>query len=155
LLAVALPITIGLGTNEIVTVTQQATEIGVGLLVVFALAKLLALSGALSFGLIGGPIFPLLFVGSTLGSAITLLFPQLPVGLAVGCMMVAVPAAIVPIPLALGVIVIAIIGLSPTNALPVIMAALISFAVSKGLVLSGGGKKKPEGGNSKNEQASS
>ena len=155
LLAVALPITIGLGTNEMVTVTQQAAEIGVGLLVVFALAKLLALSGALSFGLIGGPIFPLLFVGSTLGSAITLLFPQLPVGLAVGCMMVAVPAAIVPIPLALGVIVIAIIGLSPTNALPVIMAALISFAVSKGLVLSGGGKKKPEGGNSKNEQASS
>lgn len=141
LLAVALPITVGLGTNEIVLVYQHASEIGVALLVVFALAKLLALSGALSFGFIGGPIFPLLFVGSTLGTAIHLLFPQLPLGLTVGCMMVAVPAAIVPIPLALGVIGIAIIGLSPTNALPVILASLIAHATVQGLGLFGGGEK--------------
>ena len=141
LLTVALPITVGLGTNEIVLVYQHASEIGVTLLVVFALAKLLALSGALSFGFIGGPIFPLLFVGSTLGTAIHLLFPQLPLGLTVGCMMVAVPAAIVPIPLALGVIGIAIIGLSPTNALPVILASLIAHATVQGLGLSGDGEK--------------
>jgi H+/Cl- antiporter ClcA len=141
LLAFALPITVGLGTNEIVLVYQHASEIGVTLLVVFALAKLLALSGALSFGFIGGPIFPLLFVGATLGTAIHLLFPQLPLGLTVGCMMVAVPAAIVPIPLALGVIGIAIIGLSPTNALPVILASLIAHATVQGLGLSGDGEK--------------
>jgi H+/Cl- antiporter ClcA len=146
LLAVALPITIGLGTNEIVLVYQHASEIGVALLVVFALAKLLALSGALSFGFIGGPIFPLLFVGSTLGTAIHLLFPQLPLGLTVGCMMVAVPAAIVPIPLALGVIGIAIIGLSPTNALPVILASLIAHVTVQGLSLLGGGEKKASAG---------
>jgi H+/Cl- antiporter ClcA len=146
LLAVALPITIGLGTNEIVLVYQHASEIGVALLVVFALAKLLALSGALSFGFIGGPIFPLLFVGSTLGTAIHLLFPQLPLGLTVGCMMVAVPAAIVPIPLALGVIGIAIIGLSPTNALPVILASLIAHVTVQGLGLLGGGEKKASAG---------
>jgi H+/Cl- antiporter ClcA len=141
LLAVALPITVGLGTNEIVLVYQHASEIGVALLVVFAFAKLLALSGALSFGFIGGPIFPLLFVGSTLGTAIHLLFPQLPLGLTVGCMMVAVPAAVVPIPLALGVIGIAIIGLSPSNALPVILASLIAHATVQGLGLFGGGEK--------------
>jgi H+/Cl- antiporter ClcA len=146
LLAVALPITIGLGTNEIVLVYQHASEIGVALLVVFALAKLLALSGALSFGFIGGPIFPLLFVGSTLGTAIHLLFPQLPLGLTVGCMMVAVPAAIVPIPLALGVIGIAIIGLSPTNALPVILASLTAHVTVQGLGLLGGGEKKASAG---------
>lgn len=146
LLAVALPITIGLGTNELVIVYQHASEIGVALLIVFALAKLLALSGALSFGFIGGPIFPLLFVGSTLGSAINLLFPQLPLGLTVGCMMVAVPAAVVPIPLALGVIGILIIGLPPTNAVPVIMAVLIAFAVTRGLHLLGGGEKKAPAG---------
>jgi H+/Cl- antiporter ClcA len=141
LLTVAVPITVGLGTNELVLVYQHASEIGVALLVVFALAKLLALSGALSFGFIGGPIFPLLFVGSTLGTAIHLLFPQLPLGLTVGCMMVAVPAAIVPIPLALGVIGIAIIGLSPTNALPVILASLIAHATVQGLGLFGDGEK--------------
>ena len=137
LLAFALPTTIGLGTDEMVIVSQQAAEIGFGLLIVFALAKLLALSGALSFGFIGGPIFPLLFVGTTLGSAIMLLFPQIPMGLAVGCMTVAVPAAVVPIPLALAAIGVVIIGLSPTNALPIVLASLVAFSVTRGLVMTG------------------
>ncbi|MBE2238267.1 MAG: chloride channel protein [Caldilineaceae bacterium] len=143
LLAFALPVTLGLGTNEMVIVSQQAAEIGVGLLLVFALAKLVALSGALSFGFIGGPIFPLLFVGSTLGTVIFLLFPQVPLGLAVGCMTVAVPAVVVPIPVALAVIGILIIGSSPTNALPIILAALVAFSIAHGLGLGGGKQAAP------------
>ncbi len=150
LLAVALPITIGLGTNGMVDVYQQASEIGVALLLVFALAKLLALSGALSFGFIGGPIFPLLFVGSALGAAINLLFPQLPPGLTFGCMIVAVPAAIVPIPLALVVIGIIVIGMSPTNALPVILAALVARAIVQGLF---GSKEKRASAGKAGQQA--
>ncbi|MDH3674855.1 MAG: chloride channel protein, partial [Anaerolineae bacterium] len=142
LLAVVLPITVGLGTTEMATVNQQAAEIGVVLLVVFALAKLLALSGALSFGFIGGPIFPLLFIGSTLGTAINLLFPQLPLGLTVGCMTVAVPATVAPIPLALAVIGIVVIGLPLTNAIPVVLASLVAFATVRGLVMPAGGNKK-------------
>ena len=134
LLAIVIPSSIGLGTTEMSIVTQQATQIGVILLVVFALVKLLALSGALNFGFIGGPIFPLIFVGSCLGAAINLIFPQIPLGLALGCMIVAVPAAIVPIPIALGAIGIIIIGLSPTNALPVFIAALVSFSITHGLL---------------------
>ena len=137
LLAVALPITIGLGTTEMSFVTQNAAEIGVLLLIIFGLAKIVALSGALNFGFIGGPIFPLLFVGSTIGNAINQLFPQVPLGLALGCMIVAVPAAIVPIPLALGAIVIIVIGLSATNALPVLIAALVAFSITRGLILKG------------------
>ncbi len=112
----------------------------------FALAKMVALSGALSFGFIGGPIFPLLFVGSTVGTAISLLFPQLPLALAVGCMTVAVPAAIVPIPLALGAIGIVIIGISPTDALPIIMAALVAFSITHGLGI-GARKQKAQAAN--------
>jgi len=144
LLAVALPITIGLGTTEMSMVTEQAAEIGILLLIVFALAKLVALSGALNFGFIGGPIFPLLFVGSSMGAAINQIFPQVPLGLAMGCMIVAVPAAIVPIPLALGAIVIIIIGLSPANALPVFIAALVAFSITRGLLL--GGKEETTSG---------
>lgn len=144
LLGKALPITLFLGTDGLSATTQQAAEIGFGLLVLFAVAKLLALSGALSFGFIGGPIFPLLFVGATLGSAINLLFPQIPLGLAVGCMMAAVPAAIVPIPLALAAIVIIVVGESPMDSLPVILASLTSFAVAHGLGLFAGAQKKEE-----------
>jgi H+/Cl- antiporter ClcA len=141
LLAVALPITIGLGTTEMSLVTEQAATIGVLLLLVFALAKIVALSGALNFGFIGGPIFPLLFVGSTLGAAINQIFPQLPLGLTLGCMIAAVPAAIVPIPIALGAIVIIIIGLSPANTLPVLVAALVAFSITRGLIMGGNQEK--------------
>jgi H+/Cl- antiporter ClcA len=142
LLAVVLPTTIGLGTTEMSVVTQQAVTIGVVLLVVFALAKLVALSGALNFGFIGGPIFPLLFVGSCLGSVVHLIFPQIPLGLALGCMIVAVPAAIVPIPLALGALVLIIIGLSAANALPVFVSALVAFSVTRGLIMGGNQEKE-------------
>jgi chloride channel protein, CIC family len=141
LLAVVLPTTIGLGTTEMSVVTQQAVTIGVVLLVVFALAKLVALSGALNFGFIGGPIFPLLFVGSCVGSVIHLIFPQIPLGLALGCMIVAVPAAIVPIPLALGALVLIIIGLSAANALPVFVSALVAFSITRGLIMGGNQEK--------------
>jgi len=144
LLAITIPATIGLGTTEMSIVTQQAAEIGVILLIVFALAKLVALSGALNFGFVGGPIFPLLFVGSCLGAAINQIFPQVPLGLALGCMIVAVPAAIVPIPLALGAIGIIIIGLSPADALPVFIAALVAFAITRGLIMGGDQEKKSE-----------
>ncbi|WP_321422540.1 chloride channel protein [uncultured Methanobacterium sp.] len=142
LLAITIPATIGLGTTEMSIVTQQATEIGVILLIVFALAKLVALSGALNFGFVGGPIFPLLFVGSCLGAAINQIFPQVPLGLALGCMIVAVPAAIVPIPLALGAIGIIIIGLSPADALPIFIAALVAFAITRGLIMGGDQEKR-------------
>jgi hypothetical protein len=49
--------------------------------------------------------------------------------------MAAVPAAIVPIPLALAVIVIIVVGLSPMNAVPVVLASLVAFAVAHGLGL--------------------
>lgn len=136
LLAFVLPTTLGLGTTEMSVVTQQAAEIGVLLLIVFAFAKLVALSGALSTGFIGGPIFPLLFVGSSIGAAVNLIFPQIPIGLALGCMIVAVPAAVAPIPIALGLIGIIIIGLSPTDSLPVFISALVAYAIVHGLVIS-------------------
>jgi H+/Cl- antiporter ClcA len=143
LLAVIFPVTIGLGTTQMPIVTQQAAEIGVVLLIVFALAKMVALSGALNFGFIGGPIFPLLFIGTTIGSAVHVIFPQIPLGLALGCMIVAVPAAIVPIPIAMAAIGIVIIGVPFIDALPVFLAALVSFAITHGLGL--GEKKKNKG----------
>jgi len=54
-------------------------------------------------------------------------------------MIVAVPAAVVPIPIALGAIGIIIIGISPINAIPVFVAALVSFSITHGLL--GGGQK--------------
>jgi H+/Cl- antiporter ClcA len=144
LLAVAIPTTIGLGTTQMSVVTQQAATIGIVLLLVFALAKIIALSGALNFGFIGGPIFPLLFIGSCFGAIIHLIFPQIPIALALGCMIVAVPAAVVPIPLALAAIGIIVIGVPITDALPLFLAALMAFSITHGLGMVGNNKKKTD-----------
>ena len=50
-------------------------------------------------------------------------------------MTVAVPAAIVPIPLSLVALGVSIIGLSPTNVLPVLLAALVSFSLVRGVAM--------------------
>jgi len=135
ILGFALPLTLFLGSDGLVFVTDNAAELGVALLLVYVFAKILATAGAISTGFIGGPIFPLFFVGGTLGTVVTLLFPDIPIALAVGCLMVAVTAGILPIPISLGVYVILIVGLPITEAIPVLIAALTSFLVIKGFGL--------------------
>lgn len=137
LLGLALPLTLFLGTDGLVTVTTQGTQLGVALLSIVVLAKMAALAGALAGGFIGGPIFPLLFVGGTAGVVINLLFPTIPQALCITCMMAAVPGAILPIPLTLSVIVMLIAGVPPTEVIPVVVAALASFFITNGLGLIG------------------
>ena len=49
-------------------------------------------------------------------------------------MMAAVTAGVIPIPLALGVYTILIVGLPLTEAVPILLAGLISFMFMKGIV---------------------
>jgi len=142
LLAMALPLTLFLGTTGLQVVTQQGAQLGIGLVIIMVFAKMLATTGALSTGFIGGPIFPLLFVGGTAGTAIHLIFPEIPLALAVACMMAAVPGALLPVPFALAVIVLLITGIPATEAIPVILAVVVAHAITNGLGLLGGGAKK-------------
>ncbi len=64
-------------------------------------------------------------------------------GLALGCMIVAVPAAIVPIPFAIAAIGIVIIGLPASDIIPVFISALVAFSITHGLGLGGSNKEKP------------
>jgi H+/Cl- antiporter ClcA len=127
LLGMALPLTLFLGSGGLDTVTTNAVALGAGLLAVYVFAKLLALAGALSTGFIGGPIFPLFFVGGTAGTVVWLLFPDVPMALAVSCLMVAVPSALMLSPLSLSVVVLLIAGVPMTEAAPVLVAALTAF----------------------------
>jgi H+/Cl- antiporter ClcA len=135
LLAMALPLTLFLGSGGLVVVTENAAELGVALLIVYVFAKMLATAGAQSTGFIGGPIFPMFFIGGTAGTVVHLLFPQIPIALSVGCMMAAVPAALLPIPISLGLLTMLIAGLSILDAIPVFVAALVGFLVVQGFGL--------------------
>jgi H+/Cl- antiporter ClcA len=137
LLGMALPLTLFLGTAGLQTVTEQGAQLGLTLIIIMIFAKIVATTGAFSTGFIGGPIFPLLFVGGAAGTAVNLLFPQVPLALAVACMMAAVPGALLPVPLALSVIVILIVGLPATESIPVFIAAIVAYFIPHGLGLLG------------------
>ena len=135
LLGMALPLTLFTGSDGLVFVTENAAQIGAALLVVILFAKILATASVLSTGFIGGAIFPMFFVGGTLGTVVTLLFPNIPIALTVGCGMVAVTAGILPIPMAFGVYTILIVGLPITEAIPLFVAGLTSLFVMGGFGL--------------------
>lgn len=139
LLGMALPLTLFLGTNGLVTVTSQAAELGLSLVIVMVFAKMLALAGALAGAFIGGPIFPMLFVGGAAGTAINLIFPQIPLALTVSTMMAAVPSAFLPVPLGLSVIVMLIAGIPSVEAIPIFVAGLTAYFVTHALIQTGPG----------------
>jgi H+/Cl- antiporter ClcA len=135
LLGVALPLTLFLGSGGLVTVTEDAATLGTGLLILYVFAKMLAMAGAMATGFIGGPIFPLFFVGGTAGTAINLIFPDIPMALAVSCVMAAVPAALLPVPISMGILVLLVAGIPSAEAIPVFVAALAAFFVTHGFGL--------------------
>jgi H+/Cl- antiporter ClcA len=136
LLGMAMPLTLFLGTEGLLEVVDLRAELPLGFMVLSALLKLVAVTLVLAAGFIGGPIFPLLFVGGTVGVVLSQIFPGLPLMMAVGCMMAAVPCALLPFPATLAVIVLLITGTPVMNAIPVLSAALTAHFVFKGLVLS-------------------
>jgi H+/Cl- antiporter ClcA len=135
LLAMALPITLFLGGDSMAFVTEHGTEIGLALVVIIVFAKMLATSGALAMGFIGGPIFPLLFTGAAAGTAINLIFPGVPLGLAVGCTMAAFTGALLPAPFMISLVVLLVTGINAFEAIPVLLAGIMSHAAVAGFGL--------------------
>lgn len=82
-----LPLTLFSGEEQTATLIDTAAEIGVPALVVMALLKLLITSLLLVTGWKGGYIFPTMFASVALGMAAHLLFPSIPVAVAVAATM--------------------------------------------------------------------
>ena len=133
LLGMALPLTMFLGSEGLEIVTENGAAMGVALVVILVFAKILATAGAISTGFIGGPIFPLFFVGGAAGTAVNLIFPGIPLGLAVGCTMAALTAAALPAPFMIAIVVLLVTGIPATEAIPVILAAVFAHAITFGL----------------------
>jgi H+/Cl- antiporter ClcA len=93
----------------------------------------LATAGAIGSGFIGGPIFPLLFVGGAMGTAINLMFPGIPLALAVGCTMAALTAAALPAPFMITIVVLLVTGIPAKEGIPVLLAAVVAHGITYGL----------------------
>lgn len=134
LLAVAFPLTLFSGEHELEVALHEAEQLGGWLLLAIALAKLLAVATALSTGFVGGPIFPMLFAGGTMGLAVHAAFPAVPVAIAVSCVMAATPAAFANVPISMLVIVLVLVG-GGVVAVPAAVAVVVAFSLTYGLGL--------------------
>jgi hypothetical protein len=65
------------------------------------IAKMLTIAISLGSGFVGGPVFPSLFIGGTAGVFVHQVTPGIPLGLAVTCLLAAVPGALVSAPFAM------------------------------------------------------
>ena len=99
LIGALLPLTLFSGESETADLIVHAAEIGVVMLIVLGLAKLFATSLLLATGWKGGYIFPIMFASVALGLAVSLLFPGIPVPVAVAATMAGALVAALKAPL--------------------------------------------------------
>ena len=110
------------GEHELQTVIDAND--GFGFLVALILAKILALTVSLTTGFRGGRVFPLLFIGGTMGLALAQIL-SVPEAVSVPCGMVAVALPALRMPVLLIVIV---AFFTPAEALPLlVIAGIVSF----------------------------
>lgn len=127
-----LPLTLYSGQNQLLQIIHNPAAFGIGLLLVMMLVKALLTSTSFATGFEGGPVFPLLFIGGTLGLTISQILTFIPQGVAVTAGMAGVACAVFPLPLTI-VLLLGLLG-GQTDLLPVIViGAVLGFIVSKAL----------------------
>jgi H+/Cl- antiporter ClcA len=127
-----LPLTLYSGQDQLLQIIHNPAAYGIGLLLLLVLVKSLLTSTSFATGFEGGPIFPSLFIGGTLGLALSKILPFIPEGVGVTAGMAGVASAIFPMPLTM-ILLLGFMG-GQTDLLPIIViGAVIGFLVSKAL----------------------
>jgi len=127
-----LPLTLYSGQYQLLQIIHNPAAYSVGLLLLMVLVKALLTSTSFATGFDGGPVFPLLFIGGTLGLAISQVLTFIPQGVGVLAGMAGVACAGFPIPLTVTLL-LGLLG-GQTDLLPVIaIGAVTGFLVSKAL----------------------
>lgn len=125
-----LPLTLYSGQDQLLQIIHNPAAYGIGLLLLLVLVKSLLTSTSFATGFEGGPIFPSLFIGGTLGLALSKILPFIPEGVGVTAGMAGVASAIFPMPLTM-ILLLGFMG-GQTDLLPIIViGAVIGFLVSK------------------------
>jgi H+/Cl- antiporter ClcA len=113
------------GELQIHTIIDNSAMIGVGMLLLFAVLKILLLGVSFKGGYLGGPIFPILFSSTMIGLALSLIFPGIPVSILVLCIEVAAITLALGAPLT-AILLVAVVG----TADPYLIVLLVLSAVT-------------------------
>ncbi len=134
------------GQSTILSIIENSAQIGVLMLLFMAVMKVLLLALSFKSGYLGGPIFPTIFTCTTIGLALSLIFPEVPVGIFVLCTMAAVVTLALGAPLTAILLVLVI---SPANqnmaalfAASSVVALIIGIAIRQRRAISAAGSKE-------------
>ena len=133
LIAFALPLTLTSGSSELKVLIDGVAVLSAALVAAIVVGKMAAVAVSLSSGFLGGNVFPMIFIGGASGVFVHLLFPAIPLSLAVAGMMAAVPGAFLNAPLSLTLIAAATIGLDAAEIVPIAVAVATSYLSFGGL----------------------
>lgn len=131
LIAFFFPQTLFFSEEQIHTVIETGSTLGVAMLLVIAVAKMFAISFTLHSGFLGGFIFPLFFIGANVGLAIAIAIPQIHPTVGMVCLMAAVNVAVTKTPVSTSII---LSVLSGTAMLPVIVISSFTSFILTGQV---------------------
>jgi H+/Cl- antiporter ClcA len=124
LIAFALPLTATGGSGQLAFEAQNTTSLGTGLLLAVLVGKMIAITSSQEAGFLGGTVFPILFIGGTAGILVNGFLSDIPVSLAVGAMIAAVPGAIIGAPVSFILIAVGGVGLGVTAVAPIGIAVI-------------------------------
>jgi H+/Cl- antiporter ClcA len=131
-----LPLTLYSGQAQVTQIIHNAeanpAAYSVGFLLLLVVVKALLTSTSFASGFDGGPVFPLLFIGGTLGLAISQILTFIPQGVAVTAGMAGVACAGFPIPLTVALL-LGLLGGQPDLLPVIVIGAVTGFLVSKAL----------------------
>jgi len=133
LIAVTVPLTVFSGKSQLSRAIAEVETLGAALLVLVVLAKILAVGISLTSGFIGGPVMPTLFIGGTAGLAVHVMFPDIPIALAVSAMLIAVPGVSLGTPFTMIFLAALTIGIGAVDTVPAGIAVLTAYTLTAGL----------------------
>jgi H+/Cl- antiporter ClcA len=125
-----LPLTLYSGQNQLQQIIHNPAAYGVGILLLIMFVKILLTGTSFATGFVGGPIFPLLFIGGTLGQVLSGVLTFIPQGVGVLAGMAGAACAFLPLPLTIALL----LGLfgGRTDLIPVVViGAVTGFIISK------------------------
>lgn len=133
-----LPLTLFSGEAELNTILAEGAQIGVVMLLVLAVVKLITLSVCMSSGFPGGFVFPLFFSAGSLGYALHLIFPFIPLDVAMISMMAGIGGAVMRMPFTIMVV---MMVMSSPAALPISIVAAFTGFLSATILEAGNARK--------------
>jgi H+/Cl- antiporter ClcA len=127
IVGVALPLTMFSGGGQLASVLNGAATLGLGLCIAILIAKMLMYAVCQGSGFVGGPIFPLLFIGGTAGVVVHQAIPGVPLGLAFSCLLTAVLGSIAAAPFSMVLMAAFLTRVGALQTAPILIAVVTAF----------------------------